>query len=175
MKWTHKPFDADSIPLNQQILSETHPLKVDFIKVDPFTMIGMTILPGRTKGRYNRDLQTDIKRLKNELNVNVLVTLIPNDELLRCECASIIQIANENGLEIIHFPWRDKFIPTEIQRFHHFICRLQQYYHANQRMVIHCNGGVGRTGTTVACLLMKTLKENNSTPNDIRYASQLMR
>ena len=175
MPCNHKPFNPDLIPLNQQITSSTHPFQVDFIQQDPFKNVGMCILPGRTKGKFNRTIIADIKALKDEHKADVLVTLIPKDELLRCECHNIIQIVNDNGLQSVYFPWRDKFIPTEIQTFHHFICRLQQFYQANHKIVIHCNGGVGRTGTTTACLLIKVLKENGDKPNDIVYASKLMR
>ena len=160
MKCNHKPFDPNTIALNDQITSESDPLKVDFINVAPFQIIGMTILPGRTKGKFNRNLIADIKRLKNELKVKLLVTLTPTDELIRCEAADILEIAENNGLKTEHFPWRDKYIPNNMRSFHFFVCRLEQCFNANYKMVVHCNGGVGRTGPTVACLLMKLLKEN---------------
>ena len=175
MACNHKPFDADSVAVDQQITSLSNPLKVDFLETDPFDRVGMTMLPGRKKSVYNRDLEADLKRLRLELNVQALVTLIPRDELLRCQCQDILDIANGMGLETLYFPWRDKFIPNDIEAFHVFICRLQQYLQSNRRIVIHCNGGVGRTGTATACLIMKVLKENGNAPDDIRFASQLMR
>ena len=175
MACNHKQFDHNLVALNQQITSSTHPFHVDFIDHEPFKNIGMSILPGRTKGRFNRDLEADIKSLKDEHRVNVLVTLIPKNELIRCQCQDIIQVVTDYDIQSIYFPFRDKFIPSQIQKFHHFICRLQLYHQANHRIVIHCNGGIGRTGTTTACLLMKILKENDSKPNDISYVSKLMR
>ena len=179
MEWMHKPFIPESVPIECQITSESHPLRVDLIECAPSnSIIGMTILPGRTKTVYNRDLNVDVVRLRQEIGANTLVTLIPMNELDRCQSADLLIVAEQNGLNVIYFPFRDKFIPNDVEQFHFFINRLNDCFRAipeNEKLVIHCNGGVGRTGTVTACLLMRLLNDCGDKENDIYVVSKMMR
>lgn len=162
MKCMHIPFTADM----NIITSDNHTFNIDFISDYP--TLGMSILPGRTKANFNRNLRQDLEVMRNTFNVDIIITLVPMDELERCECGDISQVVGELQMRSIVFTWRDKFIPDcTLNAFHCFICGLQKEFEANSVIDIHCNGGVGRTGTVMACLLMKIITDS---VNDGKYS-----
>lgn len=62
--------------------------------------------------------------------------------------------------------WRDKFIPKSLNEFDLFVSRLASMLKNDSKckIIVHCNGGVGRTGTLVASMLLKynDLKQENN-------------
>ena len=58
----------------------------------------------------------------------------------------------------IHYPkFRDKWIPDDEEEFLKLIELVARDVLDGKRVLIHCNGGKGRTGTLVAALLMTAM------------------
>ena len=130
--------------------STNRPHEVDIIQMGPGKM-GMCISPGRIKGRWNRELDADIQRIKNDFNADILVTLLTEGDMRDIRAPDLLETARACGLECIHFPIRDKFIPSSMVTFVEFIVRLAQLALQGKTLIVHCNGGKGRTGLVVAC------------------------
>ena len=67
--------------------SESHPIRVDFLPQQALELpgrLGLTFAPGKktdeTDGRWERDLETDLQRLRDEYGVEALVSLMEHNE-----------------------------------------------------------------------------------------------
>ena len=150
-------------PSNMLITSENEPLKVDFLSNKDWNNVGMSILPGRQQAKNKRNLEIDMKRIINELNIDFIVTLMPNYQLKACNCSNIFDIANQYNSNTFHYPIHDFVVPHDINDFDKncidlVISKQLELYKKNKNMLIHCYGGQGRTGTVIAAMLMKSNK-----------------
>lgn len=46
-----------------------------------FPNVGMSISPGRNRGKYFRDLSSDLRTIKEEHNIDVIVTMLSHEDL----------------------------------------------------------------------------------------------
>jgi len=140
--------------------STTDPLRIDAVTV-PGTnaQIGMTICPGKTDphgrhGAWHRDLATDITVIKN-WGAHTLISLIENHEFERLDVTGLGEAAEAHGLTWRHWPIRDGDVPDK--RFDRCwattIDTIASDLQAGRSIVLHCMGGLGRTGTVAALLL----------------------
>jgi ankyrin repeat protein/protein-tyrosine phosphatase len=134
--------------------SETHPLQVDFVVHNLLgnSKIGMTMCPGRNKGEWRRDLAADLTVLKS-LHVDVLVSLVKDTELQSMGIAHLTTSVESYGMESIHFPIQDKWIPSNIGEVASLVEIIVLRVHQGKTIVVHCNGGKGRTGLVVVATL----------------------
>ncbi len=78
--------------------------------------LGMTILPGvKDPGRWDRDLEIDLFRLKRHHKTDALVTLLEREEFERYGVPGFVERAREAGIEVVHFPIRDVDTPRRSQ------------------------------------------------------------
>lgn len=135
--------------IKNHILSSSE-LRLDFLQGIP-EQIGMTILPGR-KDR-GRDLKRDIESIKSN-GVGSVVSLLTEDEL---DFYGIPNLTNEfenEGLHSKHVSIVDQGIPTE-DELQEIISWMNYRIGNNDKVLVHCVGGLGRTGTIVAAYLKK--------------------
>jgi protein-tyrosine phosphatase len=57
------------------------------------------------------------------------------------------------GIESIHFPIQDKWIPNNIGEVASLVEMIVLCVQQGKTIVVHCNGGKGRTGLVVAATL----------------------
>lgn len=134
--------------------SQNNPLRVDWLGDLPG--IGLTIAPGKvgTLGgkTHRRNLRTDLQAVE-DAGADVLVNLMEMDEMARWQMGDYWTAAQEVGLETIHFPIRDMGIPDDMGTVRELVGQLHERLSADKNVVIHCLGGLGRSGTVAACLL----------------------
>eukprot|EP01125_Pyxidicula_operculata_P006875 TRINITY_DN2357_c2_g1_i2.p1 TRINITY_DN2357_c2_g1~~TRINITY_DN2357_c2_g1_i2.p1 ORF type:complete len:434 (-),score=106.92 TRINITY_DN2357_c2_g1_i2:116-1417(-) len=140
--------------------SERDPLKVDFIdkKLCPVlgeSIIGMSMCPGRQFHKhYSRNLDLDLQVYKDN-RVEVVVTLMTNAELDRMKLSNLTKKVEEYGMESLHFPVTDKWIPESAATFARVVQNVVEYVKLGKKIVVHCNGGKGRTGMLIVGTLMQ--------------------
>lgn len=125
-------------------------LRIDFVQGIP-EQIGMTILPGR-KDR-NRDLKKDIETIKSH-NIGSVITLITDDELEFYGVPDLEQQLQENGLHTKHISIVDQGIPTQ-DELQELVSWIDYRVGNDDKVLVHCVGGLGRTGTVVSSYLKK--------------------
>jgi protein-tyrosine phosphatase len=119
--------------------------------------VAISLAPGKkTLGTYvhwDRDLETDLNLLK-ELGVTTLVPFLTDDEMKRLKIPNLIVAATELGFAVLRFPFDDGGIPENMAKAVQFVKAMIERYHQGERLLMHCNGGLGRAGTMAACVRM---------------------
>jgi protein-tyrosine phosphatase len=143
--------------------SETNPILVDFLPDDEVGTpgrLGMTFAPGMwagsVRGRWERDLATDLQALEEKYETNVLVSLMEDHEYHGYRIPELLERDRFGSIEILRFAIKDMDVPheAESERFQAFVQDVVQRLVRGQNVVAHCRGGLGRTGTLVACVLI---------------------
>ncbi len=141
--------------------SLTHPLRIAAVPV-PGTpgAIGMTLCPGRVEARglpgdWRRDLETDLGVIR-DWGACALVTLMEAHELKDCQVADLPKRAAA-GLTHFWLPIPDGGVPDVVweQRWEQAGADLRALLAGGGKVAIHCLGGLGRTGTISARLLVE--------------------
>lgn len=112
-----------------------------------------TFAPGKKDKRWNRDIDTDLNILKDK--IDVLVCMIPNDELKILQISNIFEKCKEYKIEIYQYELEDNTVPNSIQKFDEFINKIYKLTE-NKKVCVFCRGGLGRTGLVCASLLLKS-------------------
>jgi protein-tyrosine phosphatase len=146
---------AKAIGRVRDALTQSAKLRIDFMtetgEASDQGMIGMTILPGR-KDR-GRDLAADIAELKKN-QVAAIVPLISNAEFTEYGVTDLIEKYRAAGLEVFHTSIKDQSVPTAAQA-QSILEFMKKNTAAKKRVVLHCVGGLGRTGAMAALYLKK--------------------
>lgn len=140
--------------------SVTSPLRIDAIDLHVGNAaIGMTLCPGKQGpseygGPWLRDLTIDMAVLK-DWGCKALLTLMEPEELQWFNVLNIGEIAEGMGIKWYHLPITDGDPPDQrfIAAWPVIGRELLSFLKNGDRVVVHCRGGLGRTGT-VACLLL---------------------
>jgi ADP-ribosyl-[dinitrogen reductase] hydrolase len=142
--------------------SVSHPLRIDIVKpISTSGRIGMTLCPGKQQddalsGRWQRNLNLDIKRIVDAGAITV-VTLMEMHELEKLGVKNLGQEIEKVELMWHHLPIVDRCAPAdsfELQ-WEKVGDELRNNLHKGDLIVLHCMGGLGRTGTVAARLLIE--------------------
>ncbi len=117
----------------------------------------MTFLPGKHEygqaGHHWRDLDADVERSPRRIGVQTFVLLVEDHELDRTGTSRIAEVMAANGIELLRYPIVDIDVPADPVAFAAFLAQVEDRLRAGRRVAVACKGGLGRTGTTVGCLL----------------------
>jgi ADP-ribosyl-[dinitrogen reductase] hydrolase len=143
--------------------SMTHPLRVDWL--DPALLpagaaLGLTFAPGKVdaharSGPWARELDADLDRLARVFAATTVVSIVEAHEFERLRIPGLGAGIGQRGMHWIHVEVVDGGIP-DAQRQPAWRAALRQVHarlRAGERVVVHCMGGLGRTGTFAAALL----------------------
>jgi ADP-ribosylglycohydrolase/protein-tyrosine phosphatase len=140
--------------------SDTDPIRVDWIPSQHTPgKVGITIAPGKhstslhSGGRWERDLDKDLAALATTWNCDVLVCLLEEHDLRRLKIPNLVERARARGLEVISFPTRDVSVPAEAGPVHELVMTLRERTREGKNVVLHCEGGLGRSGVIAGCYL----------------------
>lgn len=157
--------------------SETHPITINEIKVPGCTgLIGITFCPGKKDnhshtGIWDRDLEIDTMAIKG-WGTTSLVTLMEDHEFEQLGVRQLPFKAQELGLTWFHIPIRDVSIPDArfYERWPGIGLRLMAALKEGGRVVIHCRGGLGRSGIVAALLLIEAGMDSRTAVISVREA-----
>ena len=141
--------------------SQSHPLQISSINTPGGGRIGLTFCPGKKDpramtGAWDRDLDADLEAIR-QWGASTLVTLMERHELEALHVPELGEAAETTGLEWLHLPIRDVSIPDKRfeARWSAVSAKLLHALGRDESIVIHCKGGLGRTGLVAAMLLVQ--------------------
>ena len=120
--------------------------------------LGLTFAPGKKQsnalsGAWDRDLALDVARLRQEHEVDLLVSLIEDHELRELQIEALEEVCADAGIEVVRFPIVDGDIPACVEATRALVERIRARLEAGDNVAIHCKGGLGRAGTLTSCVL----------------------
>ena len=156
--------------------SLSHPLRVDAVVAPGGGLIGMTFCPGKVQphgfsGNWDRDLGLDLDRIRDWGAVAV-VTLVEAAELDRYRVPRLGAEVQGRGMEWHHLPIVDADIPRAPfdAAWPTIGPLLRAHLAAGRRILLHCLGGLGRTGTIAARLLIEMGQAPDAAIRAVRQA-----
>ena len=140
--------------------SESDPIRVDFLPAhvgSGLERIGMTFAPGKKAhgiaGRWERDLDADLERLVRDYRARVLVSLVEEHEYEAYGVSDMPAAAKRHELEFHRLSIPDGSIPPSVSAVVDLVSQILERLQSKLIVVIHCGGGLGRTGLIAACCL----------------------
>lgn len=144
--------------------SESHPLQVFWVDGAAHAtegMLGLTFAPGKrgvglvTGAGWERNLDSDLDRLRNHHRVDRLVSLMEGFEYGLLDIPELLSKAEQRGMLVHHLPIADGSVPTaaQVDEVDELVRAIRSALIAGDRVAVHCRGGQGRTGMIVAIVL----------------------
>lgn len=98
-------------------------------------------------------IEDEFKGIK-QLGINRIVSLLESSEAYELGLKDEPNLTEQNNMEFIHFPIVDRNVPSHQPSFIALVNRLFTDITNGVNTVIHCRGGIGRTGMTACAILM---------------------
>lgn len=142
--------------------SHSHPLRIVGVTIpDGHGRIGLTLCPGKHQpgglsGHWQRDLDTDLQAIV-DWGACAVITLMESQELERFRVADLPDRVRAFGLEGYHLPIVDAGVPDAgfERRWAELGPVIRARLRQGESILIHCLGGLGRTGLLAARLLVE--------------------
>lgn len=119
--------------------------------------LGMTFLPGKRghgqHGEHRRDLVADAHHLRTHWGVERMVLLPEDHELAAWGVPDVVGMLRVAGIDVVRHPVVDQGVPADRASFGALLRETVDAIRGGASVAVACVGGLGRTGTTVACLL----------------------
>ena len=142
--------------------SKSHPLFINSVRPGNSTgLIGMTFCPGKTDhnamtGAWERDLDLDLDAVVR-WGASAVVSLIEDHEFQELKVPGFADAVTDRGMKWFHLPITD-VQPPDAEFGNKWVSagrEIRESLDAGHNVVIHCRGGLGRTGTIAAQLLVE--------------------
>ena len=157
--------------------SETDPLEIATVAADAAKgAIGLTLCPGKhdpvaMSGAWARDLDTDLAAIR-AWGAVALVSLIEDHEFVLLRVPDLGRRAQALGLDWLHLPIMDVSVPGEAfeSRWKRSGPVILSVLQRGERVVVHCRGGLGRSGLVAARMLVELGVEAGEAIRRVRLA-----
>ena len=141
--------------------SQSDPIRVHWVPDLPTAgALGLTLAPGKHGASFYhpvgwaRDLDADLDLLRHLHRADILVSLVEDHEYDLLGIPDLRSRARDAGLEVCHFPIADDSVPPPWRDddFASLVAGIRRALDDGRRVVVHCRGGVGRSGLVAAAV-----------------------
>ncbi|XP_028422202.1 cyclin-dependent kinase inhibitor 3 [Perca flavescens] len=147
-------FDSSSEEeVEEEQLTPFHISWLPLSIVECSQFLGICALPGCKYKDIRRSLEKDVDELQNQ-GVQEVFVFCTRGELNKYRVPSLLEVYRQRGFTVHHTPFPDGDVP-ELEQCCHILRKLHVSLENNRRTVIHCYGGLGRSGLVAACLLLQ--------------------
>ena len=158
VNWLCAKYDAKN---NRVIKDDTDQKEDDpnILSID--FKLGMTICPGKhqnfaaTGCEWKRDLTSDLRVLKDKFNTDIIVTLLSESDLKELNVPNLIEEIKKHKMESYWYKIEDGTVPNDADLWKKMVMDVSKELMENKKhVVVHCMGGLNRTG----CFVLSVLK-----------------
>lgn len=157
--------------------SQTDPIKIESVRATPSTgLIGMTFCPGKTdldamSGAWKRDLDLDLDAAI-AWGALAVISLIEDHEFELLKVPGLGSAVESKGMKWFHLPIRDVKPPDSrfTDQWRVDGPQIHAILNGGGSVVLHCRGGLGRTGTVAAQLLVEMGMDPYDAISEVRAA-----
>jgi len=149
------------IEMNQPRTSLTHPLRIDSVALPNGAKLGLSFCPGKKQpnamtGAWDRDLPTDIRAIR-DWGGNMVITMLEPSEMQDLGVTALGQEVATHGMEWLHMPMVNDTVPNRsfMALWHKHREAVHAQLDRGGNVFIHCMGGIGRTSTLAAMILVE--------------------
>ena len=136
-------------------------ISISWIPIGKKNLLGVSQFPGKNLQNIF-DLSSFLKDLQiiKKQKVKIVVSLLPDNEKNKLGLDDIIWSKEE--VEYIQFPINDFSVPPKkkFNELKKLISFIKENLMLSKHVLIHCNGGKGRSGM-IAALVLKAMKEKD--------------
>jgi len=131
----------------------------------------LAIMP---KPNSNKNLEEDIINFSNQ-KVTVLVSLLTREESFDLGLQKEKQLCEKHAIDFVSFPIIDRSVPTEKQtiQIRELAKKLVEKINQNEKIIVHCRGGIGRAGMLCSAILIEKEISNQKAIEKISEARGL--
>ncbi|XP_068195420.1 cyclin-dependent kinase inhibitor 3 [Antennarius striatus] len=148
--------EFDSSSEEEEVEEQLTPLQICWLPlsiVECSQFLGICALPGCRYKDVRRNLERDVEELQSQ-GVQDVFVFCTRGELYKYRVPSLLDVYQQSGFTVHHMPFPDGDVP-ELEQCCQILDELQASLKNNRRTVIHCYGGLGRSGLIAACLLLQ--------------------
>jgi len=135
-------------------------IRVDFLPPGTHGLpgrLGLTIAPGKWRPGLDHAsdslVRDDLLRLRDFYGAKVLVTLLEEFEMKKLAIPELLPTAHRLRLRSLWFPIPDVTAPSDLDGAARLVDDILGAMSSGETVVVHCRGGLGRSGTIAACCL----------------------
>lgn len=107
----------------------------------------LSSMPGRLEPWHQ------FERMASEAGLSRIVCLTPWDEVERLAPSYALAIGRQPRWHWQHLPMEDFGLHDDATRYREGVLEIAAALQAGESVLLHCAAGIGRTGTTAACVL----------------------
>jgi protein-tyrosine phosphatase len=122
----------------------------DIFWIEGDTSIGLAIV---TRPRGGDWLEDELRRMQRN-GIQVLVSMLEDEEAESLGLAEERLLAEQNGLAFLSYPIADRTTPGDVSSFRGFAEDLAERLRAGERIAVHCRGSIGRASIATASALI---------------------
>jgi protein-tyrosine phosphatase len=123
------------------------------MKVTPYWINSqLAIVPRPRGGDWLDDEMTALR----EAGVDVVVSMLEEDETAELGLQEERASAQRAGLMFVNFPIKDRNVPLNKLLFDEFLLGLEGHISQGKRVGVHCRACIGRASVTTASLLIRS-------------------
>ena len=152
-------------------------IHVDFLSPESHGLpgrLGLTVAPGRWRPGLDHASDTlvrdDLLHLRDFHGAKVLVTLLEAFEMKKIAIPELLPTAKKLRFRSLWFPIPDVSVPSDMDATVSLVEAMVGHLSKGETVVVHCRGGLGRSGTIAACVLVARGRSSDEAIRMVRSA-----